>query len=374
MTHIGINAHLLSDQPGYRQAGIHVYLTNTFLTLPHIAPKDWRFSMFVSRSKTALSPDFITIRSTFETDRPLKRIAWEQGLQPWQVGQFDLLHSPAFVVPLIARLPQVLTIFDLSFLVYPDRLPRSRWLYLRYFTQISVHRARRIIVISENTAQDVVQRYHIPREKIDLARPGIRSAYHPLDATDFRQQHGLPPRFLLHVGTIEPRKNLPMLLRAYATLTADQRAELPLYLIGGKGWGIDEVETTIRDHHLERDVHLMGFVPENDLPYWYNAATVMLMPSVYEGWSMPVTEALACGTPVIASTASSVPEAVGTGGICLPPDDQGAWSDALRTLPFDDAWLTLMRARALDHARQFTWEAAAQAIIGSYQHALDQPK
>lgn len=373
MTHIGINGHLLSDQPGYRQAGIHVYLTNTFLALPQVAPKDWRFSLFVSRSKAPLSSDFTTIRSAFETDRPLKRIIWEQVMQPWQIGALDLLHSPAFVMPIMARLPQVLTIFDLSFLVYPDRLPRSRRLYLRYFTEFSARRADRIIVISENTAQDVARLYRVPREKIDLARPGIRPEYRPLDTADFCEQQGLPPRFLLHVGTIEPRKNLPMLLRAYATLSSDQRAALPLYLIGGKGWGIAEVEATIRDHRLERDVHLVGFVPEGDLPYWYNAATVMLMPSVYEGWSMPVTEALACGTPVIASTASSVPEAVGTGGICLPPDDQGAWSEAIQTLPFDDAWLTRMRVQAIDHARQFTWKAAAQAIIGSYQHALDRP-
>lgn len=369
--HIGLNAHLLSAETGYRRAGIHGYIRQLLDHLPAVDPS-WRYTAFVGKGVPPLN--FDTRQSRIATSDPLRRILWEQAAQPFLLGAFDLVHELAFVAPLIMPRPFIVTVYDLTFIRYPDRLPRSRRLYLRLFTKLSCQRARRVLAISQSTADDLTTLLGIPPDRIDLAIPGVDPRFHRLPADEiaaWRQAKGLPDRFLLFVGTLEPRKNLPVLLRAYAGLPHTQRAACHLVLAGGKGWMVDAIEQTIEQYGLTDTVHLPGFVPDDDLPLWYNAAEAFVYPSVFEGWGLPVTEAMACGKPVIVSDSSSLPEAAGDTGLRLPPDNIDAWTDALAHCMNNPPWRAEQGQRAIERAAHFTWARTAAQTVASYRKALE---
>ncbi len=372
--HIGLNAHLLSSGAGYRRAGIHGYIAHTLRHLPEADP-DLRYTVFVGEGRPPDHPQFTVRRSRLPTGHPLWRILWEQAIQPWQLGGLDLLHGLAFVSPLLARLPTVVTVYDLSFIHYPERLSAARRLYLRLFTGISCRRARRVIAISRSTAEDVRRLLGVPGERIDVAVPGVGERFRPLPAAEvaaFRAAHDLPPRFLLHLGTLEPRKNLPVLLRAYARLPEGVRRHAPLILVGGEGWGSDAIRATITTLRLGETVRLAGYAPDEELPLWYNAAAALVCPSVYEGWGLPVAEALACGTPVLASDVSSLPEAAGQAGLLLPPGDVNAWTEGLRRALEDDNWRRAAAERGRAHAATFSWAQTARVHAQTYRRALQE--
>ena len=370
--HIGLNAHLLSSQTSYRAAGIHGYIYHLLANLRGAAPDDWRFTALVGAGNPHRF-DGVEVRpARFSTVSPLRRIAWEQFVQPWELGAFDLVHALAFVSPLVLRRPSVVTVYDLSFVHYPQVLsPARRW-YLRLFTGLSCRRARRVIAISHSTARDVHETLGIPAERIDVAACGYDAeAYRPLPRAEvdaFRQAKNLPERFWLFVGTLEPRKNLVTLLDAYARLPRAER--LPLILGGGHGWLYDDIFERIRRHGLGDEVHLPGFIPAEELPLWYNSASTFVFPSVFEGFGLPVLEAMACGTPVIVSDASSLPEVAGSAGMCLPPHDIDAWAGGLRRAVHDDAWREQAAARGIEEARRYTWTETARQTVASYRRAV----
>jgi glycosyltransferase involved in cell wall biosynthesis len=370
--HIGLNAHLLSRHEGYRRAGIHGYIANTLRYLPEADPA-LRYIVFVGEGKPPEHSQFRVKRTALPTGRPSMRILWEQMVQPWQIADLDLLHSMGFVSPLLSAVPSVVTVYDLSFIRFPTRLSSTRRYYLRSMTALSCRRARRVLAISESTAEDVHTLLGIPREKIDIAVPGVGEDFQPLPSeavAAFRQRMGLPERFLLHLGTLEPRKNLPVLLDAYAHLPESLREEVPLVLVGGKGWGLNEVRATIVRLGLEHHVRLEGYAVDEDLALWYNAATALVYPSVYEGWGMPVVEAMASGTPVLVSDVSSLPEAAGEAGMKLPPSEVEAWTEGLRRAIEDRAWREHATRQGLAHAAAFTWKQTARDHAACYQRAL----
>jgi len=370
--HIGLNAQLLTRAQNYRRAGIHGYIYQLLDHLPVAAP-DWHFSAFVGGGDLPAHSQLVAKRTRWPTERPVVRIAWEQLAQPWQLGSFDLVHELAFVAPLVMPRPFVVTVYDLTFIRYPERLTRVRRLYLRLLTGLSCQRARRVLAISQSTADDLVTLLKVPRAKIDLAIPGVEPHFQPLptaEVAQFRMTHGLPERFWLFVGTLEPRKNLPMLIRAYAALPANDRAAVHLILAGGVGWLSDDIVQTIERYGLTDTVHLPGYIADVELPLWYNAADAFLYPSVFEGWGLPVTEAMACGVPVIVSNVSALPEAVGDAGLQLAPNDEAAWTDALARSIRDSDWRADAGQRAKTRAARFTWAHTAEQTIQSYRRAL----
>lgn len=369
---IALNAHLLSQQPGYRAAGIHSYIANLLKHLPAQAPADWRFEAMVGAANSRAIDGVELSRSRFDTSSPLRRILWEQIVQPTQLRQYDLYHALAFVAPLYLSAPMVVTVYDLSFLHFPERLSAARRWYLRAFTALTCRRARRVLAISRSTADDLSRLLGIRPGKIDVTPLGYDKAeFRPLPRAEveaFRTRHSLPRRFWLFIGTLEPRKNLPMLLRAYAHVPGKER--LPLLLVGGKGWMADEVFNAIERHELSDSVRHIGFVPAADLPLWYNCAEAFIYPSVYEGFGLPVLEAMACGTPVITSDVSSLPEVVGEAGLRIPPTDESRWIEALRISLQDEDWLAAAGKMGLERAKRFSWARTADLTLDSYRKAL----
>ncbi len=282
----------------------------------------------------------------------------------------DLLHSPAFVGPLASDCPFVITVHDLSFLFYPQGFRRLNRSYLQSFTRFSVRRAQRVIAVSESTKRDLVQQYGLSPNNVDVVHNGVDPSFRPLPADQvvaFRKDRGLPERFILFVGTLEPRKNVVRLVEAYAQLG---KGRPPLMLIGGKGWFYDEIFARVEALNLSGEVKYVGYVEADELPLWYNAADLFVYPSLYEGFGLPPLEAMACGTAVITSTASSLPEVVGKAGILVDPTDSEALAAAMEQVLADKGVQQQMQVAGLAQAQNFSWEKTARRTVATYRRAL----
>ena len=370
-THVGVNAHLLSLTEGYRSAGISSYIYNLLRHLPGTA-SEMEYTVFLNERRYKGPPGLRLQVSRLPTNRPPMRILWEQALLPWVArGEgIDLLHTMAFVGPMVSSCPFVTTVHDLSFLFYPQSFRALRRYYLRVFARMSARRAQRVIAVSESTKQDLVETYGISAAKIDVVHNGVDASFQPLPADQvaaFRQQRGLPDRFVLFVGTLEPRKNVVSLIEAYAKLP---RERPPLLLVGGKGWFYDEIFGLVEALALTNEVHFAGFVPAEELPLWYNAADLFVYPSIYEGFGLPPLEAMACGTAVITSTASSLPEVVGKAGKLVDPSDIDALATAMEQVLADRDLREQMQAAGLVQAGGFSWKKSARQTVDSYRRAL----
>ena len=371
--HVALNAQLLFGRASYRSAGIHHYIDQL---LAHLAPADerFRYTVFAGQGQPRLAGADVQ-RTRLPTHRPWVRILWEQLLQPLALRQTrpDLLHSLAFVSPMLSSTPSVVTVYDLSFRLMPEKFRPAQRLYLNAFSAHSCRRARRVIAISESTRADVVRLLGVAAQKVDVAYPGIDPAFRPLPAAEvqaFRDRHGLPEQFVLYLGTLEPRKNLGRLVQAFASLRA-RRPALKLVLAGAKGWWYADLFQQVQQLGLEQAVIFPGFVAADDKPLWYNAAAVFAYPSTYEGFGLPVAEALACGRPVVTTAVSSLPEAGGEAALLAAPDDPADLSEALaRAFELSPADL----ARGPAHAARFTWQATAAQTTASYCQALQLPR
>ncbi len=370
---VGLNAHLLSREAGYRSAGVHGYIHQLIRHLPAVPEgENLRYTVFLGEGTVEPGERLTITRSRWPTGRPVARILWEQMALPR--AHVDLLHGMAFVAPLISPWPTVVTVFDLSFLYYPDAFPPGRRAYLRLFTRLSCRRARRIIAISESTRRDLVKQWDLPAGKIEVAYPGFGEEYCPLpidQVAAFRAQRGLPKEFILHVGTLQPRKNLVRLIQAYRQM----QTNVPLALVGGRGWQYEAILTEIERLGLPGQVILPGYVLAEELPLWYNAASVLAYPSLYEGFGLPVVEAMACGTPVVTSNVSSIPEAAGGeagAALLVSPDDSEALAEALNRALTDGALREEMRSKGLKQSAGFSWRRTAAATVTAYRKALGQ--
>jgi glycosyltransferase involved in cell wall biosynthesis len=373
--HIGLNAHLLSSSRSYRAAGINWYVYSLLKHLPAVAGQH-RFTVFLGDREAGEALVGLQTRvSTLPTGQPAVRIAWEQLVQPVRLiaERVELLHSLAFVQPLALPCPGVVTIYDLSFVLFPQRLQPWRRLYLRWGSTMSARRATRVVAISASTRGDIINLLGVPGEKVDVVPCGVDDDFRPVDdpglLDQLRRKHSLPPRMLLFVGTIEPRKNLTTLLKSYALLR--ERMHAPPLVIGGPpGWRHGEVFSLVEELGLGDEVLFPGYIARDELPLWYNVAELFVYPSLYEGFGLPPLEAMACGTPVVVSDTSSLPEVVGDAGILVDPTSAEEIAQAMERVLTDGALRDSLRARGLDRARAFTWQRAARETVEVYERAM----
>jgi glycosyltransferase involved in cell wall biosynthesis len=371
---VGLNAHLLSRSLTYRNAGVSRYIHGLMTHLPLV---DDSLAYVAYTGDPDLRVRGWQMRvSPWRTERPPARILWEQAAQPWALrrDKVDLVHAPVYVGPLATSRPLVVTVHDLSFFRYPELFPKGNRLYLQRFTRLSAQRAARLIADSQSTRRDMQEILGLSRSRVDVIYPGVGPEMQPVEDAGrlaaLRARYGLPERFILCIATLEPRKNILLLLEAMARLC--ERTDLPhrLVIAGGKGWFYETLDARVQALGLQERVQFPGFVPDDELPLWYSAAELFVYPSRYEGFGLPPLEAMACGAPVIVSDQSSLPEVVGEAGVQLPPDDPDLWAEAIAELLEAPARRAALREAGLLRAQGLSWLATARATAELYHQVL----
>jgi glycosyltransferase involved in cell wall biosynthesis len=304
----------------------------------------------------------------------LLTIVWQRLRLPLYAevftGPLDVLHAPDFVLP-PTRARTLLTIHDLTFLVYPHCFEPSLARYLRRAVPRHLRRANLVLADSQATRNDLVRLVRVAPERIVVVYPGVREQFRPRSSASteaVRQRLGLPPEFLLFVGTLEPRKNIVCLLEAYHQLRTRGHSVPPLVIAGRKGWLYQNIFETVERLGLQSHVIFLDFVADEDLPALYSMARVFVYPSLYEGFGLPVVEALACGTPVVTTRVASLPEVAGDAAILVNPLEPDAIADGIQQAL---ARAPALRAAAPGAARRFTWEQSGRALLACYLAARD---
>jgi alpha-1,3-rhamnosyl/mannosyltransferase len=286
--------------------------------------------------------------------------------------RIDLYHEPNFF-PVRTRLPTVVTVHDLSAVLHPEWHPAER---ARLFETEFLPRVRdfaHILTDSDAARQEIIGTFRLPPERVTRAYPGVRETLRPIPraAVDaVLQRLGLPTSYFLHVGTLEPRKNLMLLLRAYTSLQADLRQRCPLVLVGPWGWRFEELSGYYESEAKHRNVIHLGYVPEADLPGVFCGARALVFPTHYEGFGLPAVEMLACGGAVIASSTPAVAEVLGGCGVLVDPNDLDGWRAAMARAICDGDWLESLRKGGPERAASFTWAGCAQDTLAGYRAAL----
>lgn len=308
--------------------------------------------------------------------RAASGLVWSHGYFPHLLrrGKFDVLHSPAFVIPLGCPCPAVATIYDVSFLIFPEHF-EWRWRnYMQHVMPSVLRSVSAVICISENAKQELLRFYKVSLGKVHVVHCGIDHVRFGLGAVfdnEWAKSIGLRGEYVLHVGLLSKRKNIPMLLRAVASLRAKGKFEnLQLVLAGPELpvlTGGPEIHQAIRELGLGDIVVLAGYVPDDYMPGLYRQAKLLVMPSLYEGFGLPVLESMASGVPVVASNSSSFPEIAGDAAILVSPQDEAGWAEAIQDVIGNPMTAEELRRKGLERAARFSWQRAAAETVAVYR-------
>jgi len=362
---IGIDARIAH----YAQGGIGNYVRRLIRALSALDP-DVDFYVLHSRkdqNPPLPGPNFRPVACWTPSHHRLER--WALGAEIARLG-LDLIHSPDFIPPAFGYRRSVVTIHDLNFLYYPQFLTAASRRYYNEQIEWAVRHTDHILVDSHSTKVDLVSLLDVDSEKVTVVHLAADAAFRPLsDAAGGHAlaKHNLQPGYLLCVGTLEPRKNLVGLLRAYRMLLDMEVTTAPLVVVGGKGWLYDDVFQHVHKLRLTEQVCFLHDVPDADLPMLYNAASALATPSFYEGFGLPALEAMACGTPVVVSERASLPEVVGEAGLLVNPDDPADIAQALSRVLTEETLRAQMRKKGLAQATGFTWEETARKTLAVYR-------
>jgi glycosyltransferase involved in cell wall biosynthesis len=359
---IGIDARIL----GYRRAGIGKYIQRLIEHLAEIesSHEDQFFILHSRRDSDTLVSQSNFHRQTIMTPCHHRFEQWFLPLETVRLG-LDLLHSPDFIPPFYRTYKSIITVHDLAFLRFPHFVTTET---AHHYGQIdqAVRRADHIIAVSESTKADIINMLGVKERKITVIHEAADPMFHPI--TDeaviqaVRKTYQLHERpYIFFLSTIEPRKNLSTLLRAFRQLLDDYPAmsDVVLAVAGEKGWLFKDVFTLYDELNLQKNVQFLGRVPLDQLPALFNGATIHVHPSYYEGFGLTPLEAMACGTPTIVSNVSSLPEVVSDAGLLVSPDSVDEWADNIYYLFNDSQLQQTMSQKGLRRAAQFSWEKAA---------------
>ncbi|MBN1397044.1 MAG: glycosyltransferase family 4 protein [Bacteroidetes bacterium] len=296
------------------------------------------------------------------------RTFWSQIRLPlhFMAHRYGLFHYLEHKLPPVTFCKTVITIYDLGFIKYPETahaLHRKRFLF---FTKDAVQRANRIIAISHSTKKDICEFFGTSSEKIEVVHLGVDHTLYNPKASPLKRKNP----YLLSVGTLQPRKNYVMLFRAFRKLCEKTNGICELLIVGKRGWFWEDIEKEAANGSFSERIHFLGYVPDEQMPSLYAGCEFFVMPSLYEGFGIPLLEAMACGKAVIASNASSLPEIVDDAGILLDPKDECAWTEAMLELLKDKSERNELGKSAFSKAACFSWEKMASETLEVYQKVL----
>jgi glycosyltransferase involved in cell wall biosynthesis len=365
---IGVDARPLVAQ---ERAGVSNYLLSLLQQLPKLAPQH-EYILYSHREINGVLPERCIRRQVDGTFGFIPGSVWLLS----RVGQLirhdklDAFWSTAAVLPLWVPkdVLRIITVYDLVWFHFPQTMRRRNLWVHRMRAKGAVRNCDRLIAISQSTAQDVVRHFHVPAERVRLVYPGISARYKLQDsrraAEYISRRYGVSPSYMATVGTIEPRKNLTLLIRALQLLKQRGQLACPLLVAGANGWRNSSLFKEFQDSGLsEQDVRFLGYLPDDDLPAFYAGAKLFVFPSLYEGFGIPPVEAMACGTPVVASNAQPMPETLGDAAILASPYSAQEFADAITQLLTDEHLYQNLRERGLSRARCFREECSARQFL-----------
>ncbi len=366
--HIGIDTRLTH----YRTGGISTYMRRLVMALELLDTEN-DYTIFQSHKATeTITERFRSARLWTPCHHRLERLALSVELARFRL---DLLHSPDFIPPLHGARQHVITVHDLTFMHYPQHLTADARRYYNDQIKTAVKQAAHILADSEATKTDLIQMLSVPPEKITVHMLGVDEQFRQLahnELEPIRSKFALPENYILFVGTFEPRKNILGLLQAYKLLLADLPDAPPLLLVGRRGWLFAETMQEIAELGLDDHILWRENIEDADLPAVYNLASLLVLPSFYEGFGFPALEAMACGTVPIVSNRSSLPEVVGDVGIQFNPDAPTEIKQAMYQVLTDTAWRNEQVTQGLARAKTFRWETTAQITRDVYRMAANQ--
>jgi glycosyltransferase involved in cell wall biosynthesis len=367
--HIGIDAHAI----GARQGGNETYIRNLITALAELDHEN-QYTLYFSVAQAAES--WRKRYKNFDVrllppPTPLVRVPVALALE-LRRRPVDVLHVQ-YTAPPFCPVPIVTTIHDLAFEHLPETFTRRGKAQLRLTVRRTAKRAAHILTVSEFSRQDIIRTYRLPPDKVTVTHNGCEAQYtpHPIsndEAAAIKNKFGIRRDYLLALGSLQPRKNLVRLLQAYATLRRrEPEFQLQLVIVGRQLWRYQEILRTIKQQQYANDIIVTGYVRDEDLPALYRSAVGLVYPSLFEGFGLPPLEAMACGTSVITSNSSSLPEIVGDAALLVNPYAEDELMQAMWKVSNDTALRSRLRQMGLQQAKRFTWTAAAQKTLARYQ-------
>ncbi len=360
---VALDAHVV----GRRQTGNETYIVSLAEALARRA--DVMATVFLDAGTPWPSGEPV-VTEALRLRTPYLRLPLELPLRARRSGA-QLLHVQ-YVAPPLPRLPVVTTIHDISFEDLRNAFPRATELRLKGSVRLAAKRSAAVIASSTYTRERLIDRYNLRPERVHVALLGVHRKWSPVPPESGAPEGltALPARFVLAVGNVHPRKNLPRLVRAVAQVRDHSVDDLELVVVGRRLWQSADLDRAIRDVRGESWVHLPGYIPDDALRYLYSRATVVAYPSMYEGFGLPVLEAMACGAAVVASSATSIPEVAGDGAILVDPLDTDGLAAAIDLVASDETTRTNLRAAGLRRATAFSWDRCAAETVVAYRAAL----
>lgn len=287
----------------------------------------------------------------------------------------DLYHYPHFDMPITRFNKSVITIHDLYPLVLPGYCSKSKKFYFRELTRLNLARSSKVIAISNHTKQDILDRFDIDPRKIAVIYSGVDTLYGPIDEDQIKKEiltrYGIKDRFILYVGNAKPHKNLIRLIKAFGNLSPAILNEYQLVLAGSATKEYLKLHQEIKKSGIAERIVFIGYVPKDDMPHMYNLADILVLVSLYEGFGLPMAEAMACGTPVLASNIAAMPEIVGEAGILVDPHETDSITNGMEMILNNSALKEHMKQKGLERAKAFSSMETAKQVLQVYKEAVN---
>ncbi|MGZ3990518.1 MAG: glycosyltransferase family 4 protein [Flavisolibacter sp.] len=334
---------------------------------------------YIVFSRNGVKDDTIRASSNFQIAQfpALTYADWEQVKLPLAARKkkLDLLHCTANTAPLFSGIPLVLTLHDIIYLENIDFKGTSYQnlgnLYRRWLVPRIVKKARMVLTVSSFERDNILEKLQLPEEKVQVLYNGVSSRfnhlYDPQEVEAFRRRYGLPGQYIMFLGNTAPKKNTPNVIRAFAAYCQSHPDPLKLVLLDYKKELVEKLLEELKQPALMDHFVFPGYVPHQEIPLMYNAATLFLYPSLRESFGLPLLEAMACGVPVITSNTSSMPEIAGDAALLVDPFDVKELTGALQRLAGNEELQQQLREKGLERARQFTWKASAEKLLSIYE-------